>query len=77
MFCSKPPAGFDKIRMPKKATTLKEYYNNEIKSKMKVHNQYLSIWINITIPESNQEATLYILELTSTLPIRKLIQVYL
>ena len=43
-FCSKPPKGFDKIRVPKKATTLKEYYNNEIKSKMKVHNQYLSNW---------------------------------
>ena len=35
-FCSKPPKHFDKI--PKKATTLKEYYNNEIKSKMKVYN---------------------------------------
>ena len=36
-FCSKPPKCFDKIRVPKKAMTLKEYYNNEIKSKMKVH----------------------------------------
>ena len=35
-FCSKPPKGFDKIRVPKKAMTLKDYYNNEIKSKMKV-----------------------------------------
>ena len=30
--------GFNKIGVPKKAMTLKEYYNNEIKSKMKVHN---------------------------------------
>ena len=37
-FCFKPPKGFDKTRVPKKAMTLKEYYNNEIKSKMKVHN---------------------------------------
>ena len=37
-FCSKPPKGFNMIGIPKKATTLKEYYNNEIKSKMKVHN---------------------------------------
>ena len=59
-FCSKPPKGFDKIRVPKKAMTLKEYYNNEIKSRMKVHNYYLSSWINIIIPERNQEATLYL-----------------
>ena len=37
-FCSKSPKGFDKIRVPKKANMLKEYYNNEIKSKMKVDN---------------------------------------
>ena len=37
-FCSKPPKGFDKTRVPKKAMMLKEYYNKEIKSEMKVHN---------------------------------------
>ena len=36
-FCSKPPKSFDKIRVSKKATMLKEYYNNEIENKMKVH----------------------------------------
>ena len=33
--------------------------------------------INITIPERNQEATLYLQELTSTLLIQKLSPVYL
>ena len=37
-FCSKPPVAFDMIGIPKIAMTLKECYNNEIKSKMKVHN---------------------------------------
>ena len=36
-FCSKLPVAFNMIGIPKKAMTLKEYYNNEIKSKMKVH----------------------------------------
>ena len=46
--------------------------------KIKVPKKYLSSWINIiTIPECNQEVTLYLQELTSTLPIQKLIQVHL
>ena len=28
-FCSNLPKGFDKIRIPKKAMTLREYHNNE------------------------------------------------
>ena len=36
-FCSKPPKGFDKIRMPNKATTLKEHQNNETERIRKVH----------------------------------------
>ena len=39
--------------------------------------EYLSIWINITIPERNQEATLYLQELASALPIRMLFWVHL
>ena len=37
-FCSNPPKGFDKIRVPKKATMLKEHHNNEIERMRKVHN---------------------------------------
>ena len=36
-FCSNPPKGFDKIRAPLKAMTLKEYYNNKVKSIRKAH----------------------------------------
>ena len=41
-FCSNPPKGFDKIRVSKKATTLKAHHNNEIERMRKVYNQYLS-----------------------------------
>ena len=37
-FCSKPPVGFDKIRIPKKATTLKEHDSYEAERIRKVHN---------------------------------------
>ena len=88
-FCSNPAKSFNMMGIPKKATTLKEHNSYEAERIRKVHNgtcglgtpagchQYLSIWINITIPEHNQEATLYLQELTSTLPIRRLIQVHL
>ena len=56
---------------------LKEYYNNETEEMRKVYNKYLFIWINITIPERNQEATLYLQELTSALLIQMLVQVHL
>ena len=46
-FRSNPPKGFDKIGIPKKATTLREQQLNEAERMCKVHNQYLSIWINI------------------------------
>ena len=36
-FCSKPPKGFDKIRVPKKATTLREQQLNEAERMRKVH----------------------------------------
>ena len=36
-FCSKPPKGFDKIRMPNKVTMLKEHQNNETERMRKVH----------------------------------------
>ena len=76
-FCSKPPKSFDKIRVPKKAMTLKEHNSYEAERIRKVHNYYLSIWINTTIPEHNQEVTLYLQELTSTLLIQMLFQVRL
>ena len=46
-FCSNPPKGFDKIGIPKKAATLREQQLKEAEGMKKVHNQYLSIWINI------------------------------
>ena len=36
-FCSNPPKGFNKIRVPNKATTLKERQNNEAEWMWKVH----------------------------------------
>ena len=67
-FCSKPPVAFDKVEVPKKAMMMGERQLNEYERIRLVHNKYLSIWINIiTIPERNQEATLYLQELTSTL----------
>ena len=76
-FCSNPPKGFDKIGIPRKACMMREQQLNEAERTRLVHNKYLSSWINITIPECNQEATLYLQELTSTLLIQKLIQVHL
>ena len=76
-FCSNPPKGFDKIGIPKKACTMREQQLNEAERIRKVYNSYLSVWINITIPERNQEVTLYPQELTSTLLIQKLIQAHL
>ena len=37
-FCSKPPRGFDEIRVPKKAMMLREQQFNEYKRMRKVHN---------------------------------------
>ena len=37
-FCSKPPVAFDKIRVPKKATTLREQQLAEAERIRKVHN---------------------------------------
>ena len=37
-FCSNPPKGFDKIGIPKKATTLREQQLNEAERMKKVHN---------------------------------------
>ena len=76
-FCSNPPVAFDEIRVPKKATTLREQQLNEYERMRKAHNYYLSSSINITIPERNREATLYLLELTSTLLIQMPSQVRL
>ena len=36
-FCSKPPKGFDKIRVPKKAMALREQQLNEAERMRKVH----------------------------------------
>ena len=76
-FCLKPPVGFDTISVPKKACTMREQQLNEAERIRLVHNYYLSIWINITIPERNQEATLYLQELTSALLIQKFIRAHL
>ena len=74
-FCSNLPVAFDKIGIPKKACTMREQQLNEAERIRKVHNLYLSRWIDIiTIPERNQEATLYLQELASTLLIQKLIR---
>ena len=37
-FCSNPPKGFDKIEIPKKATTLREQQLAEAERMKKVHN---------------------------------------
>ena len=37
-FCSNPPVAFDKIRVPKKATTLREQQLAETEKMHKVHN---------------------------------------
>ena len=37
-FCSNPAKGFDKIGIPKKATTLREQQLNEAERMRKVHN---------------------------------------
>ena len=37
-FCSNPPKGLDKIRVPKKATTLREQQLTEAERMKKVHN---------------------------------------
>ena len=37
-FCSNPPKGFDKIGIPKKATTLREQQLSEAERMRKVHN---------------------------------------
>ena len=37
-FCSNPPKGFNKIGIPKKATTLREQQLNEAERIRKVHN---------------------------------------
>ena len=37
-FCSNPPVAFDKIGIPKKATTLREQQLNEAERIRKVHN---------------------------------------
>ena len=37
-FCSNPPKGFNKIGIPKKATTLREQQLNEPERMKKVHN---------------------------------------
>ena len=37
-FCSEPPRVFDEIRVPKKATTLREQQLNEYERMRKVHN---------------------------------------
>ena len=37
-FCSNPPNGFDRIGIPKKATTLREQQLNEAERIRKVHN---------------------------------------
>ena len=37
-FCSKPPAGFDKISVPKKACTMREQQINEAERIRSVHN---------------------------------------
>ena len=44
-FCSKPLVAFNKIRVSKKATTLKEHNSYEAERMRKVHK---SIWMNIT-----------------------------
>ena len=55
-FCSNPPVAFDKIGIPKNACMIKEQQLNEYERMKKVHNLYLSFWINIiTIPEHSQE----------------------
>ena len=36
-FCSKPPVGFDRIRIPKKATTLEKHNSYEAERIRKVH----------------------------------------
>ena len=37
-FCSNPSKGFNRVRVPKKARTMKEFYNNQAERIRKVHN---------------------------------------
>ena len=37
-FCSNPPVAFDKIKVPKKACTMREQQLNEAERIRKVHN---------------------------------------
>ena len=37
-FCSNPPVGFDKIKVPKKVTTMRERQFNEYERMRSVHN---------------------------------------
>ena len=71
-FCSKPPRVFDEIRVPKKVMKLREQQLNKYERMRKVHKTNIT-----TIPERNQEATLYLQELTSALLIQKLSPVHL
>ena len=45
-FCSKPQKVFDEIRVPKKATMLREQQLNEYERMKKVHNQSISIHLD-------------------------------
>ena len=72
-FCSNPPKSFNKIRVPRKACMMREQQLNEAERMRSVHRP----WAPATIAESNQEATLYLEELTSALLIQKLFQDHL
>ena len=39
-FCSNPPKGFDKIRVPKKASTVREQQLNEAERMRSVHQPW-------------------------------------
>ena len=88
-FCSNPPVAIDKIRVPTKACMLREQQLNEAERMRKVHNEpcgvpLISIYLDkyyyadcrAGCKHRNQEATLYLQELTLTLLIQMPSQVH-
>ena len=58
-FCSNPPVGHEKIRLPKKSMTLEKIQHYGVEIIEKSTSNIYPRWIHITNSECNQEATLY------------------
>ena len=49
-FCSNPPVAIDKIRVPKKACTLREQQLNEVERMRKVHSEPCGLGTLVHVP---------------------------